>query len=168
VIQRREGSAEQWWHAANPRAARSRLGGLRTGGGCVAGDLDQHRHRLELGVNSKGEALLTYTSKGKVVHVLAWGAINAIPPTRGVEQVAFKLDYSGGFDKYYNQDPAVQKLRMEFSKIRYTPGLPHEPVTKHLQHASAVRERLLEDGWVLVRQVRRAAARLARDRVQGA
>ncbi|HEY2219382.1 MAG TPA: hypothetical protein VGH35_08575 [Gaiellaceae bacterium] len=91
---------------------------------------------LELGVNRNGEALLTYTSKGKVVHVLAWGAINAIPPTSGVEQVALKLDYSGGFDKYYNQDPSVQKLRIEFSKIRYTPGYLTSPVTKQLQHAS--------------------------------
>jgi len=91
---------------------------------------------VELGVNNKGEALLTYTSQGKVVHVLAWGAINAIPPTRGVEQVAFKLDYSGGFDKYYNHVGSIQKLRIEFSKIRYTPGYLTSPVTKRLQHAS--------------------------------
>jgi len=91
---------------------------------------------LKLGVDNRGEALLTYTSKGKLVHVLAWGAINAIPPTRGVDQVAFKLDYSGGFDKYYNQDSSIQKLRIEFSKIRYTPGYLTSPVTKRLQHAS--------------------------------
>jgi hypothetical protein len=91
---------------------------------------------ITLGVNSKGEALLTYTSKGKVVHVLAWGAVNAIAPTRGVDQVAFKLDYSGGFDKYYNQDASIHKLRIEFSQIRNTPGYLTSPVTKQLQHAS--------------------------------
>ena len=91
---------------------------------------------LTLGVNSKGEALLTYKAKGKVVHVLAWGAINAIPPTRGVQQVELKLDYSGGFDKYYNQDASIQKLRIEFSKLRHTPGYLTSPVTKQLQHAS--------------------------------
>ena len=91
---------------------------------------------ITLGVNSKGEALLSYTSKGKVVHVLAWGAVNAIAPTRGVDQVAFELDYSGGFDKYYNQDASIQKLRIEFSKIRNTPGYLTSPVTKQLQHAS--------------------------------
>src|SRR5262249_32372333 len=91
---------------------------------------------VELGVNNKGEALLTYTSKGKVVHVLAWGAINAIPPTRGVEQVAFKLDYSGGFDKYYNHVGSIHKLPIEFSKTRYPPGSLTSPVTKRLQHAS--------------------------------
>jgi hypothetical protein len=79
---------------------------------------------LTLGVNSKGEALLAHTSKGKVVHVLAWGATNAIAPARGVDQVAFELDYSGGFDKYYNQDPSIQKLRIEF-------GVPAGSGTKY-------------------------------------
>ena len=91
---------------------------------------------LTLGVNAKGEALLTYKQSGRVVHVLAWGAVNAIPPTRTGTQVAFKLDYSGGFDKYYTQDPEVQKLRVEFSKIRYTPGYLANPVTKKLHDAS--------------------------------
>jgi hypothetical protein len=91
---------------------------------------------LTLGVNSKGEALLTYKQGGKVVHVLAWGAVNAIPPTQTGKQVAFQLDYSGGFDKYYNEDAAIQKLRKEFAKIRYTPGYLANPVTKKLQQAS--------------------------------
>lgn len=91
---------------------------------------------LTLGVNSKGEALLTYKQGGKVVHVLAWGAVNAIPPTPTGKQVAFQLDYSGGFDKYYNEDAAIQKLRKEFAKIRYTPGYLANPVTKKLQQAS--------------------------------
>jgi hypothetical protein len=91
---------------------------------------------LTLGVNSKGEALLTYKQSGKVVHVLAWGAVNAIPPQPAGAQVAFKLDYSGGFDKYYNEDAAVQKLRLEFSKIRFKPGYLANPVTKKLQQAS--------------------------------
>jgi hypothetical protein len=91
---------------------------------------------LTLGVNSKGEALLSYKQGGKVVHVLAWGAINAVAPTPGGTQVAFKLDYSGGFDKYYNEDAAVQALRKEFTKIRYTPGYLANPVTKKLQQAS--------------------------------
>ena len=91
---------------------------------------------LTLGVNSKGEALLTYKQGGKVVHVLAWGALNAIPPTPSGKQVAFQLDYSGGFDKYYNEDAAIQKLRQQFTKIRYTPGYLANPVTKKLQQAS--------------------------------
>jgi hypothetical protein len=52
---------------------------------------------IELGVNARGEAYLTYTSGGKVVHVLARGAVNALPPSPGGKQVAFQLDYSGGY-----------------------------------------------------------------------
>src|SRR2546421_12535253 len=71
---------------------------------------------LTLGMNNKGEALLTYKQGGRLVHVLAWGAINAVPPASGGTQVAFKLDYSGGFAKYYTQDPPIAKLRLEFQK----------------------------------------------------
>ena len=28
---------------------------------------------------------------------MVWGAVNALPPTRGKQQVAFKVDFSGGF-----------------------------------------------------------------------
>ncbi len=58
---------------------------------------------MSLKVNAKQEAMLTYTSGGMLKHVLAWGAIDAIPPTRGRKQVAFKLDYSGGYGKYHTQ-----------------------------------------------------------------
>ena len=55
---------------------------------------------VRLAVNDKGEALLTYRSGGKVVHLLAWGAENALPPAPGGKVAEFDLDYSGGFDKY--------------------------------------------------------------------
>jgi hypothetical protein len=48
-------------------------------------------------VDSKGQALLTFTARNKLWHVLASGAINAVPPTPGRPQVKFKLDYSGGW-----------------------------------------------------------------------
>jgi hypothetical protein len=51
--------------------------------------------------NAKGEAMLTYTAAGKLKHVLAWGAVNAMAPTPRRKQVAFKLDYSGGYGKYH-------------------------------------------------------------------
>jgi hypothetical protein len=51
-------------------------------------------------VNTKGEALITYTD-GSVKHVLASGAVNAIAPTKARAQVAFKLDYAGGWGKYH-------------------------------------------------------------------
>ena len=55
---------------------------------------------VQLRVNAKGEALLGYTAGGKRLSVLAWGAVNAVAPTRGGKQVAFKLDYAGGWGKY--------------------------------------------------------------------
>ena len=63
--------------------------------------IDRNATNVSLMVNAKKEALVTYTAGGKVHHVLAWGAINAFPPKRGGSQVAFKLDYSGGFGKYH-------------------------------------------------------------------
>ena len=51
-------------------------------------------------MNGKGEALVTYTVGGAQKHLLVWGAVNAKPPTKGGKQVEFKLDYSGGYDKY--------------------------------------------------------------------
>ena len=58
---------------------------------------------VTLGVNTKGEALVTYRMEnGKWRHVLVWGAINANAPSPDVNQVRFKYDYSGGYGKYRN------------------------------------------------------------------
>ncbi len=62
--------------------------------------IDRNAARAALSLNAKGEAMLSYSAAGKLKHVLAWGAVNALPPTRGREQVSFKLDYSGGYGKY--------------------------------------------------------------------
>ena len=63
--------------------------------------IDRNATGVTLQVNGKGEAMITYTAGGKLKHVLAWGAVNALPPARGHKQVSFKLDYSGGFGKYH-------------------------------------------------------------------
>ena len=56
-------------------------------------------------MNTKGEALLTYTrTSGVSRRVLAWGAINAPHADPGVPQVAFKCDYAGGWGKYRNAE----------------------------------------------------------------
>ncbi len=52
---------------------------------------------LKFAVNRSGVALLTYRSAGRLNHTLAWGAINARTPTRGMKQTRFKIDYSGGW-----------------------------------------------------------------------
>jgi hypothetical protein len=62
--------------------------------------IDRNATDISLGVNSKGEALLSYHAAGKSKHVLVWGALNAIAPTRSRPQLSFKLDYSGGYGKY--------------------------------------------------------------------
>jgi hypothetical protein len=63
--------------------------------------VDRNATAIKLEVNSKGEALLTYKAHGAQKHVLAWGALNAIAPTRSRPQLAFKLDYAGGWGKYH-------------------------------------------------------------------
>jgi hypothetical protein len=64
---------------------------------------DPNATLMSLEVNGKGEALLTYRrADGRVRHVLAWGAINARPPTESVPQVRFRWDYAGGWGKYHN------------------------------------------------------------------
>jgi hypothetical protein len=90
---------------------------------------------LTLQLNSKGEALLSYTAGGKRVHVLAWGAVNASPTRPGGSQVAFKLDYSGGYQKYFQADPGVQALARRYHRIKGTPGYLTSPVVKQLRAA---------------------------------
>lgn len=63
--------------------------------------IDRNASNAKLEVNAKGEALLTFTSAGRLKHVLAWGAENAIAPTRARPQVALQLDYAGGWGKYH-------------------------------------------------------------------
>jgi hypothetical protein len=63
--------------------------------------IDRNASHVSLKTNAKGEAMVTYSAGGKVKHVLAWGAENALAPTPGGKQVAFSLDYSGGYGKYH-------------------------------------------------------------------
>jgi len=65
--------------------------------------IDRNAHNVKLSIDAKGEALVTYTAAGAVHHVLAWGAVNAIAPTRSRAQVAFRLDYAGGWGKYHRE-----------------------------------------------------------------
>jgi hypothetical protein len=64
--------------------------------------VDRNATHVVLNVNAKGEALLIYRKGTTTKHVLAWGAVDAVPPTRSRKQVAFKLDYQGGYGKYRN------------------------------------------------------------------
>jgi hypothetical protein len=63
--------------------------------------IDRNASSIKLAVDAKGEALITYKDEGGLKHVLAWGAVNAIAPTRARKQVDFHLDYAGGWGKYH-------------------------------------------------------------------
>jgi hypothetical protein len=63
--------------------------------------IDRNASGVKLAVNAKGEALVTYRVAGKIKHVLAGGAVNAIAPTKARKQVEFALDYAGGWGKYH-------------------------------------------------------------------
>jgi hypothetical protein len=65
--------------------------------------IDRNASGVKFAVNAKGEALLTYSAEGKLKHVLASGAVNAIAPTTARKQVAFKLDYAGGWGQYHRE-----------------------------------------------------------------
>ena len=70
--------------------------------------IDRNAVGVKLTVNAKGEALLTYRKGGKVMRVLAWGAVDAVSPTDDAPQTELKLDYAGGWGKYYANDPAIK------------------------------------------------------------
>lgn len=55
---------------------------------------------VKLQVNKQGQALVSYTAAGKRANVLVWGAVNAIHPTTARKQVAFRVDYSGGYGTF--------------------------------------------------------------------
>jgi hypothetical protein len=63
--------------------------------------IDRNAQHVTLEVDAQGEAMLAYTVGGKPRHVLAWGGVNAIPPTRSRPQTDFSLDYSGGYGRHH-------------------------------------------------------------------
>ncbi|MGZ4402205.1 MAG: hypothetical protein ACXVRI_05090 [Gaiellaceae bacterium] len=75
-------------------------GGFFTAPAVASQLIDRNASRIHLAVNGKGEALITYRAKGRLKHVLVWNAENAIAPTLARAQVAFSLDYAGGWRKY--------------------------------------------------------------------
>jgi hypothetical protein len=62
--------------------------------------IDRNASRVTLAVSQDGKALVTYRAQGKLHRVLAWGAVNAIAPTRSRPQIKLRLDYSGGWGTF--------------------------------------------------------------------
>jgi hypothetical protein len=53
-----------------------------------------------LAVSRDGRALVTYHARGALRRVLVWGAVNARTPSEADPQVAFRVDYSGGWKSH--------------------------------------------------------------------
>ena len=81
---------------------------------------------LTLGVNTKGEAMLTYTVARQDRPRARLGCRATRSPRPGGQQVAFKLAYDGGYKKYYTENPTVQRrlntLRLIQSQERLEMG----------------------------------------------
>jgi hypothetical protein len=98
--------------------------------------IDRNATGVTLLVNAKGEALVSYRAQGLERHVLAWGALNAVTSKVGVQQTHFKLDYAGGWGKYYVADPTVRALQSKFQRLRFTKGYLVSPTVKELSAKS--------------------------------
>jgi len=59
--------------------------------------IDRNAQDVRLGVDANGQALVTYNVRDRVMHVRAWGAVNARQPTKSRPQVSFRKDYSGRY-----------------------------------------------------------------------
>jgi len=57
--------------------------------------MDRNAQHVRLSVDAGGRALVSYTVRGRAMHVIAWGAVDARQPTSGRPQLAFRKDYSG-------------------------------------------------------------------------
>ena len=57
--------------------------------------IDRNAHAVRLGVDANGQALVSYTVRGRAMHVRAWGAVNARQPSKSRPQIRFRKDYSG-------------------------------------------------------------------------
>jgi len=59
--------------------------------------ITENATKLQLRVDAKGRAVVSWTKGGVRRHAAVWGAINARHPSKTVPQVKFKIDYSGGY-----------------------------------------------------------------------
>src|SRR5256714_8822308 len=62
--------------------------------------IDRNTSGVQLSVNRKDEAMITYRAAGKLKRVLVWGGINARFPSPNAHQARLKKDYAGGWGKY--------------------------------------------------------------------
>jgi hypothetical protein len=58
---------------------------------------------IKLGVDDSGVAMVTFTENGVLKHIMARGAVDAIAPKAGAKQVAFDVDWAGGWGWKHQQ-----------------------------------------------------------------
>src|SRR3989442_10089419 len=77
--------------------------------------IDRNPQNVRLSVDSNGRALVSYRERGRAMHVLAWGAVDARQPTTSRPQVAFRKDYSGrSWTSFRNQCRAYDGPALAF------------------------------------------------------
>jgi hypothetical protein len=87
---------------------------------------------ISLGVNDKGQALVSYTQGGVKHQTLAYSAKNAIAPAQGGKQVNFTYDYSGGYTLFKDDiAKAVGQLRKDQSLFKQAQGAAAKQGTKY-------------------------------------
>jgi hypothetical protein len=87
-------------------------------------EVGSNEHAISLIVNSRAIARVTYTTPaGRVVHVLAWGAINARRPSTSVPQVRFALNYAGGWGSPFGS--GYWRIMKNYCRPYNGPALPN-------------------------------------------
>ena len=77
--------------------------------------IDRNAQSIRLGVDASGHAMVTYKVRGRVMHVRAWGAIDARQPTTSRPQVRLRKDYSGrNWTSFRNQCRAYDGPSLAF------------------------------------------------------
>ena len=77
--------------------------------------IDRNATSVRLAVDASGRALTSYRVRGRSMHVLAWGAVDARQPTSGKPQVRFRKDYSGRqWTSFRNQCRAYDGPKLAF------------------------------------------------------
>ena len=77
--------------------------------------IDRNAKNVTLGVDAGGQALVTYEVGSRVMHVRAWGAVDARQPTKSRRQVRFRKDYSVRYStSFRNQCRAYDGPKLAF------------------------------------------------------
>src|SRR6476661_4922771 len=77
--------------------------------------IDRNATSVRLAVDASGRALTSYRIRGRSMHVLAWGAVDARQTSSGKPQVRFRKDYSGRqWTSFRNQCRAYDGPKLAF------------------------------------------------------